>query len=104
MAIVSGHGQIAASTRLGERDSELVTRLSDLSGSLSSGIRLDPYLTVYPLPSRKYFALARTWPDPEAPRAGCVLTHTILIPIETWASFPGVRFIDSLFRNPSNRS
>lgn len=96
----SGHGQIAGSTRLVERDSELVTRLSDLSGSLSSGIKLDPYLTVYRLPSRKYFALARTWPDPEAPRAGCVLTHTILVPIDTWASFPNVRFIDSLFRNP----
>ena len=95
-----GHGQIAASTRLGERDSELVTRLSDLSGSLSSGIKLDPYLTVYRLPSRKYFALARTWPDPEAPRAGCVLTHTILIPIEEWAAFPSVRFIDRLFKNP----
>jgi hypothetical protein len=77
-----------------------VTRLSDLSGSLSSGIKLDPYLTVYRLPSRKYFALARTWPDPEAPRAGCVLTHTILVPIDTWASFPNVRFIDNLFRNP----
>jgi len=48
----SGHGQIAASVRLPERDSELVTRLSDLSGSLSSGLQLDSYLTVYPLPSR----------------------------------------------------
>jgi hypothetical protein len=96
----SGHGQIAASTRLGDRDSELVTRLSDLSGSLSSGVKLDTYLTVYRLPSRKYFALARTWPDPEAPRAGCVLTHTILIPVAEWASFPSVRSIDRFFRNP----
>ena len=96
----SGHGQIAASTRLPERDSELITRLSDLSGSLSSGLQLDPYLTVYPLPSRKYVAVARTWPDPEAPRAGCVLTHTLLIPVDVWAVSGNVRSVNTLFRNP----
>lgn len=98
----SGHGQISASLKLADRDSELITRLSDLSGSLSSGLQLDPYLTVYPLPSQTFFALARTWPDPEAPRAGCVLTHTILIPMTRWAALVNVRSIDFLFRNPRN--
>jgi hypothetical protein len=96
----SGHGQIGASTRLPDRDCELITRLSDLSGSLSSGLQLDSYLTVYPLPSRTFFAVARTWPDPEAPRAGCVLTHTILFPVEVWASYRNVRSVNSFFRNP----
>jgi hypothetical protein len=96
----SGHSQLAASIRLPPRDSELVTRLSDLSGSLSSGLKLDSYLTAYPLPSRTYFALARTWPDPEAPRAGCVLTHTILIPLDEWARIKHVRRFDKMFRNP----
>jgi hypothetical protein len=95
-----GHGQIAASVKLTDRDSELITRLSDLSGSLSSGLRLDTYLTVYPLPSRRFFAAARTWPDPEAPRAGCVVTHTLLIPVEFWATFTNVRSVNGFFRNP----
>ena len=100
----SGHGQIAASTKLPERDSELITRLSDLSGSLSSGLQLDPYLTVYPLPSRKFVAVARTWPDPEAPRAGCVMTHTLLIPVDVWAVSANVRSVNTLFRNPRSNS
>ena len=95
-----GHGQIAGSIKLPSRDSELITRLSDLSGSLSSGLQIEPYLTVYPLPSRQFFAIARTWPDLEAPRAGCVLTHTLLIPTEAWATLHDVRSLDSLFRNP----
>jgi GTPase-associated protein 1, N-terminal domain type 1 len=96
----NGHCQLEASLRLVERDSELVTRLSDLSGNLASGIKFETYLTVYPLPSRKYFAVARTWPDPDAPRAGCVLTHTILVPIDSWAVLPRARSLDRLFRNP----
>ena len=96
----SGHGQIAASIKLPVRDSELVTRMSDLSGSLSSGLQVESYLTVYPLPSRSFFAVARTWPDPDAPRAGCVLTHTLLIPAEAWGELANVRSLDALFRNP----
>jgi hypothetical protein len=96
----SGHGQIASSVKLAERDSELVTRLSDLSGSLSSGIQFSSYLTVYPLPSRTFFAVARTWPDPDAPRTGCVVTHTLLVPINVWVELLEVRSLNALFRNP----
>jgi hypothetical protein len=35
-----------------------------------------------------------------AARAGCVLTHTILIPQEAWGAFKNVRLIDRYFRNP----
>lgn len=95
----SGHGLLGGSTKLGSRDSELVTRLSDLSGSLSSGLEIEPYLTCYPLPSGQFYAVARTWLDTEAPRAGCVLTHTILIPKPTWATLKNVRAINRYFRN-----
>lgn len=96
----SGHGLLSGSTKLGSRDSELVTRLSDLSGSLSSGLEIESYLSCYPLPSGQFYAVARTWLDTEAPRAGCVLTHTILIPKLDWASLKNVRTIDRYFRNP----
>ena len=88
------------SIKLAIRDSELVTRLSDLSGSLSSGLQIEPYLTSYPLPNGEFHAIARTWPDAQAARAGCVLTHTILIPQEAWGVFKKVRSIDRYFRNP----
>ncbi len=101
----NGHGQIEASLRLDERDSDLVTRLSDLSGNLSSGVKFNSYLTVYPLPSHKHYALARTWPDPEAPRAGCVLTHTLLIPLDYWATATNLRSsLDHLFHNPRSNA
>lgn len=53
-----GHELLAGSVRLPARDAELVTRLSDLSGSLSGAPEFDSYLTVYPLPSGTYFAVA----------------------------------------------
>lgn len=95
-----GHGQIAASTKLLERDAELVSRLSDLSGSLSSGLQIPTYLTLYPLPSKKHFAVARTWGDPDAPRSGCVLTHTILVPMPFWGEMTDLRRLDRMFQNP----
>jgi hypothetical protein len=95
-----GHGQLSASVKLASRDSELVTRLSDLSGSLSSGSQIDPYITAYPLPSGEFFAIARTWPDLAAARAGCVLTHTILIPLDSWAALKNIHAIDRQFTNP----
>lgn len=43
-----------------------------------------PYLTLYPLPSEMYYVVARTWQDLEAPRAGCVRTRSVLIPMSEW--------------------
>ncbi len=96
----SGHGQISSSVRLGAQDADLITRLSDLSGSLSTGTRFASYLTFYPLPTREYYAVAKTWPDPDAPRTGCVVTHTLLVPLQTWSSFPNVNHFRNLFTNP----
>lgn len=83
-----GHERIAGSIRLSNESEEVVTRLSDLSGSIVSGWKFNSYLTGYPLSRDGYFALARTWEDEFATRAGCVLTHTLLIPLEAWRSAP----------------
>ncbi len=96
-----GHSLLAASTQLERHDMDLVARLSDLSGTLGPELEITPYLSLYPLPSRKFFAVARTWPDESASRAGCVLTHTILIPLKTWAEDDSpIRFAAAL-RAPS---
>lgn len=79
-----GHRLLAGSIDPDHNTADLVARLSDLSGSLISDAEFQPYLTGYPLPSAEFYALARTWPDDSARRAGCVLTHTLLIPIERW--------------------
>ena len=96
-----GHEQLAGSIRLSARDADLSARLSDLSGSLSGAPVFDSYLTVYPLPSGDYFALGRTWLDPTASRAGCVLTHTLLVPMAVWLVLEEPRVLDSLFALPS---
>jgi hypothetical protein len=82
----NGHELLAGSVKLSEKDSELVARLSDLSGTLQTSSQFYPYLTVYPLPSRGHYAIARTWLDEDAPRSGCVLTHTILVSTADWNS------------------
>jgi hypothetical protein len=81
-----GHTRLTASATLDAKDDELVTRLSDLSGSLTSEADFYPYLTLYPLPSGRFYAVAKTWLDREADRAGCVITHTLLVPTSFWAA------------------
>jgi hypothetical protein len=92
-----GHEQLSASTKLDRPDSDLVTRLSDLSGTLLSGISFTSYLTIYPLPSSQFYAVAMTLPDPTVPRAGCVFTHTLLLDMNDWATLPVPKDIISLF-------
>jgi hypothetical protein len=92
-----GHELIAGSVRLPPAVADLVTRLSDLSGSMSSGWEFTSYLTSYPLSGAGYFALARTWEDKTAARAGCVLTHTLLIPLDAWKVAPDPRAFSDLF-------
>lgn len=99
-----GHEQIAGSVKLPPPDAELITRLSDLSGSLAGAPMFASYLTAYPLPSGTYYALGRTWPDSDAARAGCVLTHTLLVPVSVWATLPEPRVLDGLFTLPRSRS
>jgi len=95
-----GHSLLAASTELERSDLDLIGRLSDLSGALGPELEISPYLSLYPLPSRKYFAVAKTWPDEAASRSGCVLTHTILVPLEAWAVDDSPNRFAAALRNP----
>lgn len=92
-----GHEQLAASTKLSQADSDEITRLSDLSGTPLSGFTFESYLSMYPLPSTRFYALAMTRPDRSTPRAGCVLTHTLLFEMEDWSTLPAPKEISSLF-------
>lgn len=95
-----GHRLLVGSVPLSREEQDLITRLSDLSGGMVPGEALVPYVTVYPLPSKTYYAIAKTWPDHEAPRAGCVLTHTLLVPMESWISAADVTAFAALLRFP----
>lgn len=79
-----GHQLLSASLRLPRDDQDTVDRLSDMAGPLRPGETFSPYLTAYPLPSRSYYVIARTWQDLDASRAGCVLTRSILVPMVLW--------------------
>jgi hypothetical protein len=95
-----GHQLLSSSVRLPSKSSDLTKRLSDLSGLLTREPEFTPYLTTYPLPDGDFHALARTWPDLNASRAGCVLTHTLLIPTDYWATATDHRTFFELFRLP----
>src|SRR5579872_1732094 len=79
-----GHSLLAGSCSLPKPALEIVTEQSDLSGPLPAGVSIPSYLTAYPVPDTEFYAVARTWPDKDAPRSGCVITHTLLIPIDAW--------------------
>lgn len=81
-----GHELLSGTIRLPPSDQDLIDRLSDLAGPLAPGEKFAPYLTCYPLPSGSHYVLARTWQDREAPRAGCVRTRSLLIPMADWIS------------------
>lgn len=98
-----GHRLLESTLRLIRTDQDIVDRLSDLSGQVRPGENIPPYLTVYPLPSRDYMVVGRTWPDLEAPRSGCVLTRSLLIPLDMWERTEDVsRFMDLLVPFSSN--
>ncbi len=79
-----GHQLLSSTIRLSRLDQDLIDRLSDVAGPLSPGERFAPYLTLYPLPSETHYVVARTWQDFNAPRAGCVRTRSLLVPMLAW--------------------
>lgn len=81
-----GHQLLSASIKLPKPDQDLVDRLSDIAGPLRPGERFEPYLTCYPLPSDSYYVVARTWQDFDAPRAGCVRTRSLFVPMDDWVA------------------
>ncbi|WP_375742249.1 hypothetical protein NR800_23740 [Corallococcus interemptor] len=85
-----GHQLLSSTIRLPKPDQDLIDRLSDVAGPLSPGERFAPYLTLYPLPSETHYVVARTWQDFEAPRAGCVRTRSVLVPMIEWLEMQDV--------------
>jgi len=94
----NGHRKLAGSLKLSNSDDELVNRISDLSGPLLGSADFQPYFTGYPLPGGRYYAVARTWIDSNASRAGSVLTHTLLIPIEEISEIEDFKIIYELLK------
>lgn len=80
----NGHQLLWGTIKLAREDQDTVDRLSDMAGPLRPGETFKPYLTGYPIPSGAFYVLARTWQDRAAPRAGCVLTKSLLIPMAQW--------------------
>lgn len=97
-----GHQLLAGSTRLKSQNADMVARLSDLSGSLTTEAEFRPYVTAYPLPSGDFYAIAKTWLDINAPRAGCVVTHTLLIPVDDWGKTTDPHCFADFFALPSS--
>jgi hypothetical protein len=79
-----GHGLLRGNVKLNREDQDLVDRLSDIAGPLRPSETFEPYLTTYPLPSEQFYVVARTWQDLDAPRAGCVLTSSLFVPMDAW--------------------
>ena len=91
-----GHELLASTIKLPKLDQELVDRLSDVAGPLSPGEQFPPYLTCYPLPSGRYYVVARTWQDLQAPRAGCVRTRSLFIEMEDWVTYEDLGVLPAL--------
>jgi hypothetical protein len=92
-----GHQLLASSVQLPKADQATIDQLSDVAGPLRPGEVFDPYLSAYPLPSGRSYVLARTWQDMSVPRAGCVRTLSLLIPMSAWAAAAGLSpFLDFL--------
>ena len=94
-----GHGLLASSLpNLAPEDQALLFKLSDWTGfHVLNANEEDCYLTAYPLPSKKYYAIAKTWYADEMERSGCVWTHTLLIPIDGISQEFDFRTIIDLF-------
>ena len=88
-----GHQLLSASLVLDPRDQDAVDSLSDLTGGLRPRQLFDPYLTTYPLPSRSYYVVARTFQDREAPRSGCVLTRSLFVPMGKWVELNSIEWL-----------
>ena len=97
----SGHQLLRSSVRLNPKDQDLIDHLSDMAGPLRPEERFDAYISAYPLPSLKYYALARTEQDLDAPRAGCVTTKTLLVPMDFWENEANPAVLAALLEGPT---
>lgn len=95
-----GHRLLAIGGDVDDTELSLLDRLSDLSGYVPLGTEFDRYHTGFPC--GRYYAFACTWPDTSAPRAGTVLTHTLLVPRSVLASSNDLYGLGRLHRRPES--
>ncbi len=88
----SGHALRLASTRSQIVD-ELASRL-DLPDTAPPGVNWSPYITGFPYGDR--YILARTFADPHATRAGMVISHALIAPLDEIVTTANLK---SLFEN-----
>jgi GTPase-associated protein 1, N-terminal domain type 1 len=93
-----GHRLLATSYQLSEKEQRTLLSLSDRSGDIVNGF--DAYITGYPLPESKFYALAMTWNAPEMERPGCVWTHTLLVERKYFQRITNIHPLKSLFVRP----
>lgn len=86
-----GHQLLIGNLHLSQTDQDTVDRLSDMAGPPRPGELFDPYFTAYPLPSREFYVIARTWQDTQSIRAGCVYTRSLFIPMPYWQHTANLR-------------
>ncbi|MEU8327579.1 effector-associated domain EAD1-containing protein [Micromonospora sp. NPDC048839] len=84
-----GHALKAASGDL-TAAAELAPRL-DLPDTVPPGVDWSPFVSGFP--HRDYFVFARTFMDVRAARAGMVLSHALIVPIEDIAYAPDLRLL-----------
>lgn len=94
-----GHQLLSSTARLSKDDQDLIDRLSDIAGPLGPNERFIPYITLYPLPSGSHYVVAKTWQDLDAPRAGCVRTRSIFVPMPIWIELENVAGVVDLVSN-----
>ena len=97
-----GHRLLASSAKVPSGDADILARLSDLSGAMIPGLKVEPYLTFFP--SGQYYAVSRTWLDESAPRTGCVFTHTLLLSREDWGGMRCPRLVEPFFKKPDRNA
>jgi hypothetical protein len=93
-----GHRLLASGGDLDSRELALLERLSDLSGYLPRETSFERYHTGFRC--GRYYAFACTWPDLSGTRAGTVLTHTLLLPIEEACALDDLWALSPLHRRP----
>lgn len=93
---------LASSIHLPPQDDDLMKVLSDWS-EYAGGVDGDSsYITAYPLPGSKLYAIGKTWYANEKERPGCVWTHTLLLDLASLDTNFDFRSLMSLFRKPSD--
>lgn len=99
-----GHTQLAGSCSLPKSALEIITEQSDLSGPLPAGISIPAHIIAYPVSETGLYAIGKAWPDIDAPRSGCVITHTLLIPMDEWEDAANPAEYLHLHRRPDRRT